>query len=166
MSMIGYFLLASDDAIDRAIADPESAHQLTDVEDSDDLVDVDKAWHCLHFLFTGTAWEGEWPLNFIVGGGTEIGDDIGYGPARAFRSTQVTEIAGALRDLTVTALQARFDGKRMDDLQIYPSSPGAWAGLEPLAGSELGYFMGAFENVKALVTKGAERHLGLLVWLS
>ena len=24
--------------------------------------------------------------------------------------------------------------------------------------------MGASENVKALVTKGAERHLGLLVW--
>src|SRR5687768_13192892 len=36
-------------------------------------IDLDKAWHGLHFLFTGTAWEGAPPECFLVSGGTEIG---------------------------------------------------------------------------------------------
>ena len=52
--------------------------------------DLDKAWHGIHYLLTGTAWAGAEPLNFIVCGGTEVGDiDVGYGPARVFSSNDV-----------------------------------------------------------------------------
>src|SRR5687768_15824950 len=31
-----------------------------------DELDLDKAWHGLHFLFTGTEWEGDEPACFLV----------------------------------------------------------------------------------------------------
>src|SRR5438270_9992408 len=42
--------------------------------------DVDKAWHGIHFLLTDSDWEGEGPLAFILHGGREINEDLGYGP--------------------------------------------------------------------------------------
>lgn len=42
---------------------------------------MDKAWHGIHYLLTGTAWEGDPPLNFLVTGGREVGtEEIGIGP--------------------------------------------------------------------------------------
>lgn len=38
-------------------------------------VDLDKAWHGLHYLLTGTAWEGEPPLNVLAAGGREVGTE-------------------------------------------------------------------------------------------
>src|SRR5262245_51191373 len=32
---------------------------------------LDKAWHGIHYLLTGTAWEGVLPLDFLVRGGVE-----------------------------------------------------------------------------------------------
>src|SRR5579872_4450187 len=29
-------------------------------------IDIDKAWHGIHYLLTGTAWAGSAPLSFIV----------------------------------------------------------------------------------------------------
>jgi len=55
--------------------------------------------HGIHFLLTGTAWEGDFPLAFIVRGGREVGD-VGYGPARIFTSDEVQAIANALRPIT------------------------------------------------------------------
>lgn len=51
-----------------------------------DEIDLEKAWHGLQFLFTGTAWEGDEPACYLVRGGLEVGKvDVGYGPARALR---------------------------------------------------------------------------------
>jgi hypothetical protein len=63
---------------------PPSEHDEWEQGADGDELGVDKAWHGIHVLLTGTAWEGSFPLNFTVSGGKEIGDvDVGYGPARA-----------------------------------------------------------------------------------
>src|SRR5687768_10356646 len=49
--------------------------------------DVDKAWQGIHFLLTGTDWEGEGPLAFVLHGGAEIEEDMGYGPPHGFTSS-------------------------------------------------------------------------------
>jgi hypothetical protein len=172
MSMVGYFFLVSEETVERVLAEPSGVHALIDAayeEDASDArADVDKAWHCLHFLLTGTAWEGEPPLDFIVRGGTEVGDeDVGYGPARAFRAREVAAIARALEPIGPDALRARFDAKRMEELEIYPGgSPGGWSEVDPRTDETFGYFTGAYEDVKALVTRGAAAGQGMLVWLS
>ena len=83
MSMIGYFFLATDAELREAESAPDAVERLIDAAyegRKDDLVDVDKAWHCLHFLLTGTASEGEPPMDFVVRGGTEVGEDMGTAP--------------------------------------------------------------------------------------
>jgi hypothetical protein len=74
-------------------------------------LDVDKAWHAIHFLLTGSAWEGDPPLNFIVIGGSDVGDDLGYGPARGLSSDEVRNLAGALRAIA-TLRPRRADGRK------------------------------------------------------
>ena len=53
-------------------------------DDEGSVADLDKAWHGLHYLFTGTDEGGNSPLDFLAVGGEEIGTiEVGYGPARA-----------------------------------------------------------------------------------
>ncbi len=86
-----------------------------------DLGDLDKSWHGIHYLLTGSADEGGAPLDFLVAGGTEVGDeDVGYGPARVFTSAQTRAIAAALAAVTDDELRARFAPEAMMRAEIYP----------------------------------------------
>jgi Domain of unknown function (DUF1877) len=87
-------------------------------------VSLDKAWHGLHYLLCGAPDPAPGPLGQAVFGGSEIGEDQGYGPARYFSPAQVAEIAGALQAPGLEGeLRARFDGPAMTQLGIYP---GGW----------------------------------------
>jgi len=55
-------------------------------------ISIDKAWHGLHYLLCGAPEPVAGPLGQAVFGGTDIGEDQGYGPARYFTPTQVAEI--------------------------------------------------------------------------
>jgi hypothetical protein len=168
MSMIGNLLLVSDADVDDLIAAPENVHELVkqrvyETERPDGYVDIDKAWHCLHFLLTGTAWEGEPPLNFIVIGGETIGDeDVGYGPARALRPPALATLDRALQDLPWTVLAARYDAARMAALEVYP---GGWTEVDPTP-EHLGNFTAAYEDARTLVRRGAREGKAVLVWLA
>ena len=101
MSMIGNLRRATDVAVARLLANPKEirAFLYGEPDRHEDRADVrlDKAWHGIHFVLTGSGWGGEPPLNFMVSGGTEVGDeDMGYGPARAFTSAEVPRIHEAL----------------------------------------------------------------------
>lgn len=132
-------------------------------EDEGELCDLDKAWHFIHFLLTGTAWEGSGPEAFLLNGGREVGKvDVGYGPARTLRSDEVAEVAATLRELDEETLRSRIDPPRMDELEIYP---GGWTdvpGDDEVGGHEVGYALELFEFVDGVERSG----LGLLVWLS
>lgn len=169
MSMIGHFYLLDAVTWRRLVAQPsqEVVERLVDgaYAQADDprFVDVEKAWHGLHFLLTGTAWEGEPPLDFIVRGGIELGDDIGYGPARGFAPAEVAALAAALEPLTVDQLTGRFDAERMKALEIYP---GGWSTVRLDDPDVTGYFTDAFERVQRLVLRGRDEGAALLTWLS
>jgi len=87
-------------------------------------VSLDKAWHGLHYLLCGALEPTPGPLGQAVFGGSEIGEDQGYGPARYFAPAQIAEIAGALQSPGLEReLHARFDAAAMTELGIYP---GVW----------------------------------------
>jgi hypothetical protein len=90
--------------------------------------------------------------------------DVGYGPARVFLPAEVRAIDNALKKVSGQDLVSRFDGRRMNELEIYPDS-GAWVEIDPNS-DEFGYYSGAFDNVKALIRRGSGDGLGLMVWLS
>lgn len=171
MSMIGNFRLVEAQELERLLAEPEAIENLLCADDDEagdgapdsTQLDIDKAWHGLHFLFTGTAWEGKPPLNFIAGGGQEVGDvDVGYGPARAFTSAEVKEISAALTGLSTADLRKRFDPAKMMKLQIYPE---IWD-RDAADDDTLAYLLEYFEQLKAFLAHGAERNFALLVYLN
>jgi hypothetical protein len=123
--------------------------------------DVDKAWHGIHFLLTGSAWEGTGPEAFIVAGGTKIGDiDVGYGPARAFKSKEVHEIAKRLKTIDKSGLEKKCDKKAFFENEIYPE---IWD-EEPE--DCFGYLLEYFEMLKQFIIKAAEDKKALIVYLN
>jgi len=87
---------------------------------------LDKAWHGVHYLLSGSAEEptAEAPGNAVLGG-TEIGDDdFGYGPARCFTPSEVADIAAALARPELEAeAEARYQADKLTELSVYP---GGW----------------------------------------
>lgn len=80
---------------------------------------LEKSWHSLHYLLTGSAGEVASPHGNAVLGGTPIGGDLGYGPARVLDSQQVRDVASALAGLSKDDLARRFDLRAMSAAEVY-----------------------------------------------
>jgi hypothetical protein len=166
MSLLGHVYLLPDASTQALLAEPSSVFALIDRaynEPQAGFVDLDKAWHCLHYLLTGSAQGGEPPLNFILNGGAPVGaEDVGHGPARVFRALEVAAIAEALSRLEVASLLPRFDPKKLEKLGVYP---GGWSELNLRSDYELGYYFGPFEELKRVTARGKQERLGMMVWI-
>jgi hypothetical protein len=129
--------------------------------DSDRSIDIDKAWHGLHFLFTGTANEGEEPACYFVRGGEDLDDE---GRARALRPDQVRRFAEYLDTLTPAELARRYDAARMTKLEIYPDV--IWN--RPFAPDEspFGWLTDCYAEVQQFVKKVAASGDGLIIDIS
>lgn len=103
-------------------------------------ISLDKAWHGVHYLLCGKAEPGTDLASQAVMGGTEVGDDLGYGPARYFDVDEVAAIARELSRPNLEAeMMARWDRDKMVQLGIYP------AGFEP---DDDKWLMGAFRKLR------------------
>jgi hypothetical protein len=96
-----------------------------DAEMPDPELDLDKSWHAIHYLLTGTAWDiGDDAAGAAILGGDEVGEDDeddGYGPARLLDPESVRAIADALDTLDPETLRARLDPTMMAAAEIYPN---------------------------------------------
>jgi hypothetical protein len=158
MSMCCGVFSISPDELERLDGEPEFVEDLTGTGSKAPSVWLEKAWHGLHYLLTGDAWESESPLGFITGGGNPIeGSDMGYGEARTFTPADVQEIDAALTAVSGDQLWSRFDAPAMTEAGIYPL---IWdEGESELREEYLGYF----EELKKFVHKAATGGQGLLV---
>jgi hypothetical protein len=117
MSMIGAVLPLRPAHLEQLKANPAGVRGLIGAPGE---VSLEKMWQALHFLLTGSAEDVQPPLGEAILGGTEIGDDVGYGPARYLTPGQVQAIAAALRQLDREELRRRFKPATMTELDIYP----------------------------------------------
>jgi len=120
--------------------------------------DIDKAWHGIHFVLTGTDAEQPLPLGFILNGGTDIGDDLGYGPARLLTAQQVGEIATALEPFDAAAFAQRVDHKALCEHSIYSMD-------EDCEEDDREYLCEFFGELRAFMEAAGERGDGVLVTL-
>jgi len=75
----------------------------------------------VHYLLCGKAEPGTDLASQAIMGGTEVGEDLGYGPARYFEADKVADIARELSRPNLEAeMTARFDPAQMANLGIYP----------------------------------------------
>jgi hypothetical protein len=123
-------------------------------------VSLEKAWHGLHFLLTGSAMEGEPPLGFLLEGGEAIGDDLGYGPPRFFDPEQTKELNSALAAISDDDLWRRFNPAKMSADGVYPE---VWDEPESDLREE---YLSYFNGMKNLVQRAVAQKLGLLVMLT
>ncbi len=135
---------------------------LPDVEFSEEEqtpADLDKAWHAIHFLFTGVADNAAPPLNFLDAGGTPVpGSDVGLGASRVFSAAQTREMGQALAALSEDALMARYDGPKMVRLDIYPA---IWERPE-----SRDYVRENLKGLRDFLLKAAAEGKGLVVCMS
>ncbi|MEU4693940.1 YfbM family protein [Actinoplanes sp. NPDC023714] len=133
MELIGHRLSGAD--LQALLDDPSTVEKILYGElDDDDAempepeLDLDKSWHAVHFLLTGTAWGiGDDPAGAAVLGGMEIGEDGGYGPPRYLVPDDVRAVSAALDRLGDDTLRARFDPAALDAADIYPAG---WSGTD------------------------------------
>ena len=159
MGMIVYLRRVPREQLAGLSTSPEELSDLLYGEDGE-VLDLDKAWHGLHYLLTGTDFDGEEPLGFLLMGGEAVGDR-GMGPIRAFTPAQLVDISRALEKLDGAELRRRFDPEEMTALNIYPD---IW--MRDLEEDTLGYVLDAFERLKPFLREGVQRGLGLLVYMS
>jgi hypothetical protein len=125
-----------------------------------DLFDVDKMWHGLYFLLTGTAYEGVAPVSVLFEAPMVGEEDVGYGPARAMSAAQTRALSDYLERLDKVSVLSRLDGPRMKALDIYPD---IWD--ENPARLQIGLGR-AYDALLAYCRRCAAHELGMLVWIS
>ncbi len=166
MSLLGHVYLLPDARLQALLAEPSSVTAAIDRaynEPEGGFVDLDKAWHCLHYLLTGSAQGGDPPLNFILNGGTPVGaEDVGHGPARVFLPREVAVVSDALSHVSAASLMPRFDLKKLEKLAVYP---GGWSELNLRSDYELGYYFGPLEELKRVLGRAKVEQLGMMVWI-
>ena len=67
-------------------------------EVGDTEVDLDKAWHGIHYLLTGSVESNGTLASKVIMGGENIGPDRGYGPAQLLKPAEVKAIAQLLEE--------------------------------------------------------------------
>jgi hypothetical protein len=122
--------------------------------DADAVLDLHKSWHVLHYVFTGKQADGPMPAATLLRGGREVGDDLGYGPARALSPAETKAFAQFLDGQTAAGLAARVDVNAMEQLGIYSA--------DDESADDVDHY---FPQLKAYVGDAAQRGHGLVIWM-
>ena len=127
-----------------------------------DSLNLHKSWHVLHYLFTGRAWDGPMPAATLLLGGKEIGEDMGYGRARAVPAKDTAAFAHYLSGQSADALIGRLDLPAMQRLDIYGAEDAEDGSRDELA-EDIAHF---FPALQAYVGDAARANAGLVIWMS
>jgi Domain of unknown function (DUF1877) len=86
----------------------------------DQVLDLDKNWHILHYLFCRQPWDGPLPQSTLMMGGVELGDiDVGYGPARGLRTDEIEAFLGFLESLKKEEFGRDVTSEEVEENEIY-----------------------------------------------
>ncbi len=121
MGMVFEARMLSAARAEEVAVDPDLLEGLVQEDTVDEhFLDLDKAWHGVHWLLTGTVDNASTPAGMAIMGGAEIGEDWGYGPPRLLRPGDVRRVADALVELDDDDLRRRFDAGAMTRAEVYP----------------------------------------------
>ena len=120
-------------------------------------IDLEKAWHGVHYLLTGSAEPTGSELDGAVLGGREIGPDRGYGPVRYLEPPEVASLAKALDGITAERLRSAYDPEAMASAGIYP---GGWDDPENLE-----WLAESFAELQRFYRDAADRKAAVLLYI-
>lgn len=162
MSMTAAFVVVSPEELQALLAEPDDVEEFfferVDSQDEARALDIDKAWHGIHFLLTGQQSGGEPPHCLPVLGGAELGPDLGYGPARYLQPAQVKQASDLLASTPVEALHSRYQPQALEDADIYPTSIWQDEGEEAFE-----YLAHWYELLRTFYAQASARGAGMLL---
>lgn len=139
-----------------------AAESMSGAREDGDEIDLDKSWHLMHFLLTGSAEGTGTPTSFLLGGWPEIGDaEIGWGRAWAIDAQAIRRFADALRGMDDDALCARFDTEKMKAEDVYLAD--AFEGDEH---EGCNYVLHHLSVLRTFVAEAARRNCGAIGYLT
>ena len=146
----------------RAPAPPAPSERLTLDPPEGEEKDLDKAWHAIHYLLTGSAWEGTPPAGFLLTGGTALDDiEVGYASPRLLTAAETRAVHGLLEKTTEADLMRRWDPAAMMQHEIYPE---IWD-RDGTDDDPRGYVLEYFRVLKDFVARAAAADMGMVIAL-
>ena len=164
MSMIGNLAEVTPAQLQKLREEPATVQEFIYADKGDRPVthlDLDKAWHGIHFLLTGDAFGGEGPEALAVLGGNAFGEDVGYGPTRYLVPEEVKAVADVLSTITRGPLHQRYVPETFEAADIYPT--GIWENEDEQA---FEWLMLCYEEVKAFYKHAADNGNAVLLYIN
>jgi hypothetical protein len=134
----------------------EAAWHLERKVPDEQVLDLGKMWHCLHYLLTDSADDGTPPLDLFGLAVQQL--RTGSDERNVLDPIQVRDLCRTLKSITHQTLRLRFDPNRMIELDIYWSDY-----IRNNPGSECNYLLTLFDDLKVFVSEASTRNMGLLV---
>jgi hypothetical protein len=114
-----------------------------------ELIDLDKAWHALHFLLAGDPAEAPLPGGALFAG-EQVGEDFGLGPARLLSAPEVKAFADFLSMKPDDFVEQTLDFAALEAADIYPE---IWDRRER---EDIDYVAGYFRDLKSFMQSAAK----------
>jgi hypothetical protein len=93
---------------------PEPESRPTPVRRDDDEIDLDKSWHIVHYLLTGSDNATDSPLNIIADESDRLADiDVGLGPPFVIHPEAVSLFAAAAAEMSDEQFLSRLRPSEM-----------------------------------------------------
>ena len=125
-------------------------------------LDIEKAWHALHFLLTGDAsFDGKdvtTSLRFVVCGGAEVKVGAEETPVYTVTARQVQETSKALRGIARSDLLPRLQADAFNAANLYPAGEWTQEGFE--------YLLDIYDQVAAFYHEAALHGDAILIHIS
>jgi hypothetical protein len=126
-------------------------------------LDLEHAWHGLHYLLAGSARETAGPRGALLGG-HRLGEvNVGFGPARLLSCAEVAAFDDLLQCISEADLRARFDAQALMRADIYPND---WDGQRAGNPDPCAWLRAHFRNLKAFVAAARRDEMALVTYLA
>lgn len=158
MGMVWVARLADDARTAQIMANPNSAYDFINSAgsaDGESIVDLDKEWHAVHHLLTGSTEPADVPLSLILGNFEEVGADNGYGPAWFVPPHALRAFSEALSSLDEAELRKRYDPGAMVQEQVYIGEMYRDEGEEGL-----GFLLERVDELRQFAARGVSAGMG------
>ena len=123
------------------------------------MITLDKSWQIIHYVLTGTEWDASTTLGKAILGGTEYGDDVGYGPARLLEASDVIEISGELEKITLDDFIKLLKSRSYKNAEIYCFD---YNNID----DEIEYSGNYFLELKKIYSEAARSGMGILIYVN
>lgn len=159
--MISVWRMIDADAAGDLLQEPGQIEAFLD-EDGPEL-DLERAWHGLHFLLSGSARETAGPRGAVLGG-RRLGEvNVGYGPARLLSCAEVAAFDDLLQCTSEADFRARFDAQALTRADIYPNE---WEGAQAGETDPRAWLRAHFGNLKVFVAAARRDGMALVTYLA